>query len=306
MTATTGALKVWAKAVRAYSYPASVVPVVLGAAYAWYRTGDFDGPLFLLTLVAGVAYHTGTNLINDYYDYLHGVDREGTLGGSGVLVAGELSPRAVLLGGYLALLVGTLIGIWFIVLLGWPILVIGLAGALGAVFYTTTPGSAKYNALGEPLVFVMMGVGMVLGADYVQSARLSWDAVWVSLPVAFLVTAILQANDTRDIVDDRRAGITTLSILLGPTGARALYSVLLWGAYVSATLLPTFGVAPWWVLLVLLTLPLAWKLHATFWAYRDVEGQGLVGTVERTAQLHLVFGLLLALGVALGVWVPLG
>ena len=306
MMSVVRTVAVWGRAVRVYSYPASVVPVVLGTVYAWYRTGRFDGLLFLLALVAGVAYHTGTNLINDVYDHRHGVDREGSLGGSGVLVAGELSPRAVLLGGYAALLLGTVIGIWFIVLRGWPILAIGLAGALGAVFYTTTPGSAKYNAIGEPLVFVMMGVGMVVGADYVQSAELTWDAVWVSLPVGFLVTAILQANDTRDIVDDRQAGITTLSILLGPTGARALYSVVLGGAYLSAALLPVAGVAPWWVLLVLLTLPLAWKLHATFWSYREVAGAGLVGTVERTAQLHLVFGLLLSLGVALGVWVPLG
>lgn len=305
-TVERGSVKAWLKSVRAYSFPASIVPVVLGSVYAWYETGRLDGVLFALALVAGVAYHCATNLINDYYDYRHEVDREGTLGGSGVLVAGELSPRQVITAGYAALALGTAIGLYFVYLLGWPILAIGLAGAAGAIFYTTTPGSAKYNALGEPLVFLMMGVGMVLGAYYVQAEHLSWNAVWVSLPVAFLVTAILQANDTRDIVDDRRAGITTLAILLGPTGARALYSLLLLGAYASAVALPLAGVAPWWVLLVLLTAPLAWKLHAVFWTVRDVEGQGLVGTVERTAQLHLVFGLLLSLGVALGVWYPLG
>jgi 1,4-dihydroxy-2-naphthoate octaprenyltransferase len=297
--------RIWAKAVRAYSFPASIVPIVVGSVYAWYERGRFDGVVFALALVAGMAYHTATNLINDYYDYRQGVDRPGTLGGSGVLVERELPARQVLLAGWAALVVGTAIGLWFVLLYGWPILAIGAAGALGAVFYTTTPGSAKYNALGEPLVFVMMGVGMVVGAYYVQTGALSWNAVWVSLPVAFLVTAILQGNDTRDIVDDRAAGITTLAIALGPTGARAVYSLLLLGAYLSAAVLPFAGVAPWWVLLVLLTLPLAWRLHATYWTHRDVDGQGLVGTVERTAQLHLAFGLLLASGVALGVWFPL-
>lgn len=296
----------WLKAIRAYSLPASVVPVVLGSVYAGYETGTFSWGIFVLALLAGMSYHVATNLINDYYDHKHGVDREGTLGGSGVLVDRDLSPRQVFVAGYLFLAVGTVIGLWFVARFGWPILVIGLAGAVGAVFYTTTPGSAKYNALGTPLVFLMMGVGMVLGAYYVQAGALSWHAVAASLPVAFLVTAILQANDTRDIVDDRAAGITTLSILLGPTGARALYSLLLLGTYVSAVALPVAGIAPWWVLLVLVTLPLAWKLHRTFWTYRGIEGQGLVGTVERTAQLHLAFGLLLSLGVGLGVWFPVG
>lgn len=301
-----GGAGAWLKAIRAYSLPASVVPVVLGSVYAWYETGRFSWLLFVLALVAGMSYHVATNLINDYYDYKHGVDREGTLGGSGVLVDRDLAPRQVIVAGYLFLALGTVIGLWFVYELGWPILAIGVAGAVGAIFYTTTPGSAKYNALGEPLVFLMMGVGMVLGAYYIQAETLTWHAVWASLPVAFLVTAILQANDTRDIVDDRAAGITTLSTLLGPTGGRVLYSLLLLGAYLSAIALPAFGIAPWWMLLVLVTLPLAWKLHATFWTYRGIEGQGLVGTVERTAQLHLAFGLLLSIGVALGAWFPRG
>ena len=290
----------WLKAVRAYSYPASIVPVVLGAAFAWYETGRFDPFLFALALVAGVLYHTGANLINDYYDYRHRVDRQGTLGGSGVLVAGELAPRQVLLGAWVALGLGTGIGLWLVTLFGWPLLAIGLAGLAGAVFYTATPGSAKYHALGEPLVFVMMGVLMVLGAYLVQTGELAWNAVWVSLPVSFLVTAILQANDTRDIVDDRAAGITTLAILLGHERARDLYGGLLAATYLSALALAAARVTPWWSLVSFVTLPLAWKLHHHYRRHRTEEGTGLVGTIERTAQLHLLFGLLLAAGVVAG------
>lgn len=293
-------VKLWLRAIRAYSLPASVVPVVVGGAYAWYATGRFSWLLFLAALVAGMLYHVGANLINDAYDYEHGVDREGTFGGSGVLVDGSLSVRQMLVAAYVALGLGTALGIWFVVLYGLPMLVIGVAGFLGAVFYTTTPGSAKYNALGEPLVFVMMGVLMVLGAYLVVAGELTWDAVWVSMPVAFLVTAILQANDTRDIVDDRRAGITTLAILLGPERARDLYSALLAAAYLSVVALVAFGIVAWPALAVWVTAPLAWKLHRVYRRNRTEEGSGLVGTIERTAQLHMAFGLLFAVGLWAG------
>lgn len=293
-------IRLWLRAIRVYSLPASVVPVVVGGAYAWYATGRFSWGLFLLALAAGMLYHVGANLINDAYDYKHGVDRQGTFGGSGVLVDGSLSFGQVLAAAYLALAMGTGIGFYFVYLHGLPMLAIGVAGFLGAVFYTTTPGSAKYNALGEPLVFVMMGVLMVLGAYLVVAGELTWGALWVSLPVAFLVTAILQANDARDIVDDREAGVTTLAIVLGPERARDFYIALVAATYVSALALVIFGVVPWPALAAFLTLPLAWKLVVAFRENRTEEGSGLVGTIERTAQLHLAFGLLFALGLVAG------
>jgi len=297
-----GWTKIWVRAVRAYSYPASLVPVTVGAAFAGYATGRFDFPLFALSLLAGVLYHTGCNLINDVYDYRHGVDREGTLGGSGVLVDGSLTPRQVLLAAYLCLAAGTALGLYFVWLHGFTMAVLGGLGLLGAIFYTTTPGAAKYHALGEPLVFVMMGPGMVAGGYLVQTGDVTWSSIWVSLPVGFVVTAILQANDTRDIVADRLAGVVTLAILTGATGGRIVYSFLLLAAYGSVAALVVAGVLPWPALAPLITLPLAWRLHRVFWRHRGEDGGPLVGTVERTAQLHLLFGLLFALGIGAGAW----
>lgn len=305
--------RTWLRAVRAYSYPASIVPVVVGGVYAWYHTAAFDPVLFAAALVAGVLYHTGCNLINDVYDYRHGVDRPGSYGGSGVLVDGSLTEASMLAAARACLAAGTAIGLYFVWLHGWPMLLLGVAGLLGAVFYTATPGgdgtsgSAKYHALGEPLVFLMMGTGMVLGGYLVITGELTWGVAAVSLPVGFLVAAILQANDTRDISDDRQAGIVTLAILAGPTGARLTYSGLLLGTYGSLAGLVAAGVLPWPALAPLGTLPLAWKLHRRFWDthHRDApdeDGAALVGTVESTAQLHLLFGLLLAAGILAGGW----
>jgi len=302
----------WSIAVRPFAYPASIVPVVLGSVYAWYVIGQFNWLHFVLALIAGMLYHSGCNLINDYYDYKYKVDREGPYGSSGLLVSGTMQPAQIARGAVVTLVLGTLIGVYFlwyfhsqaaiIYPYAWPLLAIGAAGLLATVFYTATPVNAKYNALGEPLVFTMMGVGMVLGAYFVQAGTLSWNAVWISLPVGFTVAAILQANDTRDIRDDRQAGITTLSTLFGPTGARGLYTFLLVAPYLTLVALVLLRIAPWPALAPLLTLPLAVKLLKLFWTVRDERHEQLAMTDAMTAQLHLGLGMLLSLGILAGHW----
>jgi 1,4-dihydroxy-2-naphthoate octaprenyltransferase len=302
--------KLWGAAVRAYSFPASIVPVLLGSVYAWYARGTFNWLLFIETLIAAMLYHVGSNLVNDYFDYKHGVDREGTFGGSGMLTSGTMTPAQFMQGIVVSLGGGTLLGL----LITWQLytqygekaalslLVVGAAGLLGTIWYTAGKGSAKYNALGEPLVFLMFGFGYVLGAYLVQTGELSWAAALVSIPVGFLVTAILQANDTRDIADDTAGGIRTQSIALGPTGARAYYSALLFGAYVSLIPLSLAKLVPWTALLPLLTLPLALGLHKLFWTVRDLRSEQLMGSVENTAKLHMAFGMLYSIGIIVGGW----
>lgn len=295
--------KIWGVAVRAYAYPASIVPVIVGSAYAWLVADAFHWGYFVLALIAGMLYHTACNLINDYYDYKHGLDHEGAYGGSGVLVSGALQPKEVIAGAYLMLALGSIIGLYFVYVFGLPMLYIGIAGALGTIFYTTTPMSAKYVALGSPLVFVMMGPLMVLGAYLVQTGGLSWDAVWISLPVGFIVAGILQANDVRDIVHDRNAGIHTNATLLGPTGARAYLSFLLFAPYLTVIALWYFGVAPWSIMLPVITLPLALGAHALHWKVRDIEHEALRDTPELVAKLHLAFGLLMTIGLVAAQWI---
>lgn len=289
-------------AARAYAFPASVVPVLLGSVYAWYARGVFLPGHFLLALLAGMLFHVAANLLNDYYDYRYGVDREGALGGSGLLVAGTMTPRQFAIGAWACLAAGTVIGIYFACRYGAPILALGAAGFLGAVFYTATPCGLKYHALGEPLVFLMMGVGMVLGGWMTQGGAADARACAVSLPVSFLVAAILQANDTRDIPGDRSSGVRTLSVLLGAKGARRFYYLLLGAAYASLGALVALRLVPPASLLALASLPLAWRLCARLRAFTGEGGERLERAAEETAALHLAFGLLMTAGIAVGGW----
>ena len=286
--------KLWLRASRPFSFTASVTPVLLGTVLAWYQ-GYFNGLYFLAALVGALLLHAGSNLISDYFDYKRQVDREGTLGGSGVLVEKLMKPKSLLLGGWVAFGIATLIGVYLISQRGLPILVLGLLGILGGFFYTADPVEYKYKALGDVGIFLLFGPLIVLGAYYVQTGILSWLPVWVSLPIALLVTGILHANNFRDIQNDAAAGIKTIAMVLGHDKSVVVYKIMVVLAYVITLGLAAGGVVPWWSLLVILSFPSAVKVFQVLGG-KEIKGQNMVAMADvLTAQLHMQFGILLTL-----------
>jgi 1,4-dihydroxy-2-naphthoate octaprenyltransferase len=295
-----GKAAAWLEIGRPFSWTASVVPVLVGSALAW-KDGAFSWPIFLAVLLASVALQAGTNVINELYDVKNQVDTLESPRASRALVEGRLSEREALWGG-LALfgLVG-LVGLGLVALRGLPMLALGVVGMLGGYFYTAPPFQYKYRALGVPLVFLLMGPLMVIGAYYALSGHYSEQALLASLPVGFLVAAILHANDVRDVEDDARTGFSTLSTLVGQVTAAHLYVAMLALAYVVVIALVATRALPYWSLATLLVLPLAYG------AVQKMEGgvhtsggaAQLARLDQATAQIHLLFGLLLALAFVL-------
>lgn len=289
----------WLEIARPFSFTASIVPVLVGAALA-YRDGLFDPLLFLATLVASVSLQAGTNVVNEIHDVRTGVDTKDSPRASKALVEGRVplgEARALAAAFFLVTIA---IGLALVALRGWPLLAIGLAGVLGGYFYTAPPFQYKYRALGVPLVFVYMGVLMVVGAYYAIAGRWSDAALYASLPVGILVAAILHANDVRDVDEDARAGFRTLSILLTRTPAARLYVWMMLGAFLLTGLLVIAGQLPLFALVALLALPGALRATAEM---RRAMATGDIGVIARidqhTAQVHLLFGLLLASGIVL-------
>lgn len=289
---------VWLRATRPFSLTASLVPVLVGTALA--AAVAFDPALFVLALLGSLFIQIGTNLANEYLDYVQGLDSETSLGPVGVILRGLLSPGSVLLGGLAAFAAGAAMGLAIAWAVGWPIVAIGVASLLAAYFYAARPLALGYRGLGELEVFVFMGPLMVVAAYYVQVQRWEWAPLWVSLSVGFLVTAILHANHTRDIDDDRAKGRLTHAILLGRRWASHEYLLLVGGAYLALAAAVATGVAPPSALLALLSLPKAARLVRL--VYTEMTPRALNPLVRGTAELHGHFGLLLALGLALEAW----
>lgn len=291
-------LSLWMQAVRPFAYSASVIPVLVGTALAFtYHQGTVDWFLFPIVLIASVLLHTGTNLVSEYWDFKRGVDRIDTFGSSRILVENLMQPKEVLYGGYIAFAIGFLLGLVLIYFRGWEMLVLGIVGILGGIFYTSAPVNYKYIGLGDLLVFLLMGPLMVVGAYFALTNEYNWQVLLVSLPVGFLVAAILNANNLRDIKHDTEAKIRTLANIIGPKASQIEYFSLVLLAYITVIVLVIFNLLSPITLIVLLSLPPAISnLKSVLKA--DVNNPHEIAILDvKTAQHHMLFGLLLFIGI---------
>lgn len=291
-------LKLWFAASRPFSFTASIVPVVVGTLIA--APAHFDWLVALLALAGSVFIHAGTNLVNDYYDHVKGADGAGALGPAGFIQRGVVAPKSVLFVGIFCFVAGAGIGLILCALTSWELVWLGLASLLGGFLYTGAPIHLAYIGLGEVTVFVFMGPVMVVGAYFVQLERWDWEPWIASLPIAFLVTAILQANNLRDIEHDREVGKRTVATIVGRTWANREMYALLVAAYVALVVAAAVEALPWFALVALATLPLIRPI------FKIVRAGGspkkLNFALFHTAQLHMRFGAVLAAGLAMN-WV---
>jgi 1,4-dihydroxy-2-naphthoate octaprenyltransferase len=187
-----------------------------------------------------------------------------------------------------------LVGLYLIYIGGWPILLIGIFSILSGMAYTGGPWPLGYHGLGDLFVFIFFGVIAVAGSAYLQTGDVTGLALAASVPVGMLVTNILVINNLRDVETDRVAGKHTLAVLLGASTVRGQYLLFLAIAYLMPLVLWLLAGASPFVLLSWLTLPLAMKLVRIVLA--GTSGPPLNRVLKATGQLHLLFGILLALG----------
>ena len=290
-----GPIQTWVLASRVPTLPAAVVPVLVGTAAAWAEGYFRLGP-FLAALVASLLIQIGTNFANDYFDFRKGADTPDRLGPVRVTQSGLVPPETVRKATMLVFGLAALLGVYLTIVGGLPILVIGVLSIAAGVLYTGGPFPLAYNSLGDITVFIFFGMVAVLGTVFLHVGAVSTAATVYALPVAALVTAILVVNNLRDIATDRLVGKNTLAVRLGATATRVEYLLLLIVAYLVPVLAwALFGRSPW-LLLPWLTVPLAIMLLRTVFTQ---EGRPLNRALAGTGRLHMLFGLLWAVGIVL-------
>jgi 1,4-dihydroxy-2-naphthoate octaprenyltransferase len=188
-------------------------------------------------------------------------------------------------------------GAYLTLIAGWVVVAIGAASILAALGYTGGPVPYGYHGLGEAFVFVFFGLVATVGSRYIHDQTAPLDAWLLAVPVGLLVTAILVANNVRDLDTDRATGKRTLAVILGRSRTRHLFAVLVNGAFVT---LAVWGLTGWverWALLGLIGVVMAPPIVRT--VYRETAGPALIIALKGTAKLHAVTGALIALGAAL-------
>ena len=285
--------RAWLLAVRPPTLPAAVSPVVAGTGIAAVD-GDFEVGRFFLALIGAVFVQIVVNFANDLSDFRRGADTPDRLGPPRAVAQGWLSQREMTVGITLATAAALIVGIVLIMIVGWPILIIGGASLIAAVTYTGGPLPYGYRGLGDPICFLFFGFVAVMGAGYVQIEALTWELAAASVPVGCLVTAILVVNNLRDIDTDRVSDKRTLAVMIGERNTRLEYALLTIGAFVAIAVFASVQLLPYYCYLAWIGLPPA------MWLAREIirgrTGSALNPMLKRTAQLHLLVGAMIGVG----------
>jgi 1,4-dihydroxy-2-naphthoate octaprenyltransferase len=285
----------WLVAARPPTLLAAVAPVLVGGGLA--RGDDvFRLDAFVVTLVTAVAINIAANFSNDASDARRGADGPHRIGPPRAVASGLLTARRVWAGTAVVLVVAAAGGIYLAWISDWRLLVVGAAAIVATLTYTGGPWPYGYRGLGEVFVFAFFGLFAVVGSRFVHDATITREAWLLAVPVGFLVTAILVANNVRDIDTDRSAGKRTLAVRLGRRRTRVLFAILVFGAFVLIAAYAILDLTPRLTLIALAALPLA--IPPSRAVARHEAGPELIAALTATARVHLAVGMLLAVGVA--------
>lgn len=291
-----GRIGVWLQASRAFTLGMPFMSVTVGSFLAFYTGASFSVPKYLAAAASAMLLQAAANLINDYYDFVKGTDVDNweapdAFGPGLVIQQGLLTAEQVRLAGLVTFAAGSVLGLTLVYACGWPVLMLGLVGVLGAYFYTAEPLSLAYHGLGDLMVFALMGPGYVLGGYYVQASSFSWAAGLAGISMGLLCSSLLQVNNLRDIENDRKHGKWTMAAIIGRKAALAELITCDALAYLIVLASVIFRLVPWPSIAVLVALPRA--IDQVRLVRGDTGAEAHNRAMTRSGQLQFEFGLML-------------
>lgn len=242
----------WIGAARLRTLPLAITPVLIGTGAAILVADAFHWVIALLCLVVSVALQIGVNYSNDYSDGVRGTD-DHRVGPARLTGARKAKPRTVLIVALAFFGIAAVAGLAITIRTQqWWLIAVGAVCIVAAWFYTGGKRPYGYYGLGELFVFVFFGLVATLGTTWVQALALPQEAWFGAIGAGLLACAVLLANNLRDIDQDRVAGKKTLTVLIGRTATRWLFSIFVLAPFAIAAFLALFYPIAWLSLLALL------------------------------------------------------
>ena len=287
--------KSWILASRPKTLPAAIVPVIVGSSLA-YSEEKFILLNSLIALFCSLLIQIGTNFVNDLYDFLKGSDKKGRKGPQRVLANGIISVNEMKIGSAFTFLLAFVAGLYLVYIGGIIILIIGIASILAGIAYTAGPFPLAYNGLGDLFVFIFFGIVATMGTYYVNTFEFSILSFLVSIPVGALITNILLINNYRDINDDKAANKKTTTVIFGKIFTRRQYIFLIVLSYIIPVTFFVYFNYSYLIFLPFLSIPLSAYLIKMLYT---IDGEALNKTLELTAKLSGLYGILFSIGLIL-------
>jgi 1,4-dihydroxy-2-naphthoate octaprenyltransferase len=284
---------------RPHTLTASFIPVLIGSALAWKATGHLHPMLLVAMLVASVLIQGATNMFNEYFDYVGGLDTAESVGISGAITQDGVRPRMILRAGIATLALAALLGVYICALSSWWLAPIGLVCMMVGYLYAGGPHPISATPFGELFSGGFMGSGIILLSCFIQQKFINGYDLLISIPSAILIGAILTSNNIRDLEGDKKHGRRTLAILLGHRRAVwflacSLVAANLW----IVALVAAQSFSPW----TLLVLGSLWPSMAAIRILRagGTPSQMMPG-MKLVAITNTIFGILLLFGLLISV-----
>ena len=258
------------------------------------------GHLFsaLAALLGALLIQIGTNLSNDYFDFVKGADTEERLGPARATQAGWIRPEIILRSSLLVFAAAVIIGIFLVLRGGWPIVLIGIASVICGILYTGGPYPLAYLGLGEIFVVIFFGPVATLGTYYVQTLEFSKEVFIAGLAPGLISTALIAVNNLRDIPTDIKAQKRTLAVRFGYRFARIEYTLCILGGLFIPLFLVVMLKDHWFSLIA------SFAVIPAFFPIRDVvsgiSGEMLNDTLAKTGKVLLIFSILFSAGWLIG------
>ncbi|MEC8830980.1 MAG: 1,4-dihydroxy-2-naphthoate octaprenyltransferase [Bacteroidota bacterium] len=230
-----GNTKAWVQAARLRTLPLSLSGIIVGTALA-VMEGQFDLTIFILALLTTVGFQVTSNFANDYGDGVKGTDNEDRIGPARAIQSGSITRGSLKKGIIISIVISMLIALALIYLAFGKeniiyillFFVLGLLSIWAAIKYTVGSNAYGYRGMGDLFVFLFFGLLGVLGSMFLYTKSLGWTAILPAVAIGFLCVAVLNLNNLRDVVSDKKHGKITLVVKMGfENGKRYHYSLIL-------------------------------------------------------------------------------
>lgn len=282
--------RIWYIAIRPKTLPASLAPILIGLAFA-YSDNVFKIGMAILAFVFVLLLQIFSNLANDYYDFINGIDTPERIGPLRVTANGLLPLKELRIGLLINLLFICIIWLYLIWVTGWLLLIIGLFAIITAYAYSGGPYPLASIGLGDLFVFIAFGPVAVIGTYYIQNPVINFPLLLGSVPIGFLITAILVVNNYRDIENDKKSGKFTFETILGKKLTQYYFISLIILSYILSIYLIIFQMNKIWFLTIIfiITIPFAFQLIK--FIYKTAQGPELNKLLGLTSQFSLIFSI---------------